>query len=91
LIRGEQLATPPSWLDGFVAHVAAGFCVSRARSLITDLGRLLQDEHSNSPQALLERSRRPGRSMGPFARALEDFLTHRCLVSVQRQSPAVLG
>jgi hypothetical protein len=82
-IRGEhlrdQLANPPAWLDDFVAHVAARFCVARACGLVTDLGRLLQDEHSNSPQALLERSRRPGRSMGPFARALEDFFPHRSL------------
>ncbi|MFB7248602.1 site-specific integrase [Streptomyces populi] len=66
-------------MEDFVAHVAARFCVSRACGLVTDLGRLLQDEHSNSPQALLERSRRPGRSMGPFARALEDFFTQRGL------------
>lgn len=78
-IRGEhlrdQLADPPAWLEDFVAHVAARFCVARACGLVTDLGRLLEDEHSNSPQALLERSRRPGRSMGSFARALEDFFT----------------
>ncbi|MFI2257411.1 site-specific integrase [Streptomyces tubercidicus] len=82
-IRGEhlrdQLANPPAWLDDFVGHVAARFCVARACGLVTDLGRLLQDEHPNSPQALLERSRRPGRSMGPFARTLEDFFTHRGL------------
>ncbi|WP_208615526.1 site-specific integrase [Streptomyces rubellomurinus] len=82
-IRGEhlrdQLANPPTWLEDFVAHVAARFCVSRACGLVADLGRLLQDEHSNSPQALLERSRRPGRSMGPFARTLEDFFTQRGL------------
>ncbi|RNG22241.1 site-specific integrase [Streptomyces botrytidirepellens] len=78
-IRGEhlrdQLSDPPAWLEDFVAHVAARFCVSRACGLVTDLGRLLSDEHSNSPQALLERARRPGRSMGSFARALEDFFT----------------
>ncbi|MBV9023941.1 MAG: site-specific integrase [Streptomycetaceae bacterium] len=82
-IRGEhlrdRLADPPSWLGDFVAHVAARHCVSRACGLVTDLGRLLEDEHSNSPQALLERSRRPGRSMGSFARALEDFFTLRGL------------
>ncbi|MEW1859897.1 site-specific integrase [Streptomyces sp. NPDC088194] len=80
-IRGEhlrdQLVNPPAWLDDFVGHVASRFCVSRACGLITGLGRLLQDEHPNSPQALLERSRRPGRSMGTFARVLEDIFTHR--------------
>ncbi|POX55342.1 integrase [Streptomyces sp. Ru71] len=78
-IRGEhlrdQLTDPPEWLDAFVARVAGNHCVSRACGFVTDLGRLLKDEHSNSPQALLERSRRPGRSMGSFARALEDFFT----------------
>jgi integrase len=82
-IRGEhlrdRLTDPPGWLDDFVAHVAARHCVARACSFITDLGRLLQDEHSNSPQALLDRSRRPGRSMGTFARTLEDFFTLRGL------------
>ncbi|WP_346767357.1 integrase [Streptomyces sp. C1-2] len=73
-IRGEhlrdRLADPPSWLADFVAHVAARHC-----GFVTGLGRLLEDEHSTSPQALLERSRRPGRSMGSFARTLEDFFT----------------
>ncbi|MEV0537877.1 integrase [Kitasatospora sp. NPDC050463] len=78
-IRGEhlrdRLAEPPLWLGDFVAYVAARHCVARACGFITDLGRLLDDEQSNSPHALLERSRRPGRSMGSFARALEDFFT----------------
>ncbi|MFJ5546491.1 integrase [Streptomyces sp. NPDC093225] len=82
-IRGEhlreRLADPPVWLADFIAQIAARHCVARACGFITDLGRLLEDEHSNSPQALLERSRRPGRSMGSFARALEDFFTLRGL------------
>ncbi|WP_431968700.1 tyrosine-type recombinase/integrase [Actinacidiphila sp. bgisy160] len=89
-IRGdhlrEQLAEPPWWLDDFVAHVARRHCVSRACGFVTDLGRLLRDEHSNSPQALLERSRRPGRSMGSFARALEDFFTRHGLALPTDQS-----
>ena len=75
----EHLLQPPYWLGDFVAHIAARHCVSRACGFVTDLGRLLQDEHSNSPQALLERSRRPGRSMGSFARVLEDFFTRQGL------------
>jgi hypothetical protein len=82
-IRGEhlrdRLTDPPPWLEDFVAHVAARHCVARACGFVTDLGRLLDDEYSNSPQALLERSRRPGRSMGSFARTLEDFFTLRGL------------
>jgi hypothetical protein len=75
----EHLPEAPAWLDGFVAYVAARHCVSRACGFVTELGRLLQDEHPNSPQSLLERSRRPGRSMGSFARALEDFFTRHGL------------
>ncbi|MER6062327.1 hypothetical protein ABT167_14225 [Streptomyces sp. NPDC001792] len=78
-IRGEhlrdRLAEPPLWLGDFVTYVAARHCVARTCGFVTDLGRLLEDEHSNSPQALLERSHRPGYSMGSFARALEDFFT----------------
>ena len=43
--------------------------------MITKLGRLLDDEHPNHPQALLERARWTGRSMGPLARALGTFFT----------------
>ena len=52
----------------------------------TPLGRLLRDEHSNHPQAVLERSRRPGRSMGTLARALEDFFVQRGLALPTDQS-----
>ena len=47
--------------------------------MITTLGRLLADEHPNHPHAVLERARRPGRSMGRLARALEDFFIERGL------------
>jgi hypothetical protein len=70
-----RLAEPPPWLLDFAAHVAARFNPSRACELVTGLSRLLQDGHSRHPQALLERSRRPGRSMGTLARVLEDFFT----------------
>lgn len=82
-VRGERLreglTDPPAWLDDFVAHVAARNCVARACGFIARLDRLLHDGQPHSPQALLERSRRPGRSMGSFARALEDFFTQRGL------------
>ncbi|MFJ3206048.1 integrase [Streptomyces sp. NPDC086989] len=82
-IRGEhlreRLADPPGWLADFVAQIAARHCVARACGFITELERLLEGEYSNSPRSLLERSRRPGRSMGSFARALEDFFTLRGL------------
>ncbi len=82
-VQGESLAVrlpePPTWLPDFVAHLAARYCSSRACEEITSLGRLLEDEHLNHPQAVLERSRQPGRSMGPLARSLEDFFTERGL------------
>ncbi|MFC9500414.1 hypothetical protein [Streptomyces sp. NPDC056982] len=70
-----ELAEPPDWLRDFAADLAAKHCVSRACTMITSLGRLLLDEQPNHPQALLERSRRFGRSMGALARALETFFT----------------
>jgi site-specific recombinase XerD len=70
-----RLAGPPGWLDGFIAHLAAGHGPARACTMITELGRLLGDEHPDHPQNLLERARRPGRSMGSLARALEDYFT----------------
>jgi len=70
-----RLADPPGWLDGFVAHLAAGNGPAGACAMITELGRLLEDEQPNLPQNLLERARRPGRSMGSLARALQDYFT----------------
>ncbi|WP_300611353.1 site-specific integrase [Trebonia sp.] len=70
-----RLTDPPVWLNGFVAHLAAGNAPARACTMITELGRLLGDQHPGHPQHLLERARRPGRSMGSLARALEDYFT----------------
>jgi site-specific recombinase XerC len=82
-VQGEHLATrlddPPAWLDEFVAQIAEVYSPSRACNVITALGRLLADEHPNHPQALLNRARRPGRSLGPVARSLEVFFTQRHL------------
>lgn len=82
-IRGARLAAdlpdPPAWLDGFVAHLAARHGPARACTIITELSRILKDDHPNHPQAVLERARRPGRSMGSLARALEGFFTSQGL------------
>lgn len=75
----QRLADPPWWLGDFADHAVQSHCMGRACVMITGLGRLLGDEHSNSPQALLERARRSGRSAGPLARTLEDFFTERHL------------
>jgi site-specific recombinase XerC len=89
-IRGDhligELPDPPQWLPEFFELVAAGHVPSRAACLVSALGRLLRDEHSNHPQAVLERSRRPGRSMGTLARALEDFFVQRGLALPTDQS-----
>jgi hypothetical protein len=74
-----QMAEPPPWLREFVAHLAARYCVGRACTMVAALGRLLQDDEPNHPQAVLERARRPGRSMGSLARALEGFFVERRL------------
>lgn len=76
---GAWLEAPPAWLDDFIAHVAEVFSPARACNVITALGRLLIDEHSNHPQALLDRAPRAGRCLGPLARSLEDFFTERGL------------
>ena len=74
-----SLADPPAWLPDFAAHVAEPLSVSRACGLISKLGRLLTDGGPTHPQALLERARRPGRSIGSLARILQDFFTTRAL------------
>jgi site-specific recombinase XerD len=71
----DRLPEPPDWLEGVITHLAARHSPSRACMLITALGRLLEGGHPGHPQALLEHARRPGRSMGSLARALEDYLT----------------
>jgi site-specific recombinase XerD len=75
----NRLEDPPGWLREFVAYLAARHCVGRCCTMISRLGRLLADEHPNHPQAVLERARRPGRSMGSLARGLEEFFTERRL------------
>ncbi|MGJ6969217.1 hypothetical protein ACSDR0_45745 [Streptosporangium sp. G11] len=67
-----RLTEPPPWLGDLLTQLAARYSVGRACTMISSLGRLLEDEHPNHPQALLERARRPGRSMGSLARLLED-------------------
>ena len=74
-----QLPDPPWWLSDFADQAADRHCMGRACTMITMVGRLLTDGQSTSPQALLERSRRPGRSQGALARTLEDFFVEHQL------------
>lgn len=82
-VQGENLIAelddPPGWVREFIADLAARHCVGRACTMLTTLGRLLADEHPNHPTAVLERARRPGRSMGSLARALEDYFVEHGL------------
>ena len=82
-VRGEhliaELADPPEWLQEFVVFLATRHCPGRATTMISVLGRLLTDEQPNDPQAVLERARRSGRSMGSLARGLQGFFTQRHL------------
>jgi hypothetical protein len=77
LIRAENLAArlddPPPWPVEFAAHIIGPHSPGCATVLITELGRLLTDGGPTHPQALLERARTPGRSMGQLARTLEDY------------------
>jgi site-specific recombinase XerD len=75
-----RLPGPPDWLDEFIAHLAGAYSSARACQLITALGRLLdEDGQPAHPQALIERARWPGRSIGPLARSLETFFTEHGL------------
>jgi hypothetical protein len=74
-----RLQDPPGWLGEFAAHAAAGCAPARAVAMIAGLGRLLADGGPRHPQALLERSRQPGRRPGTLAPVLEDFFTARCM------------
>jgi site-specific recombinase XerD len=68
-----ELVEPPDWLPAFVEYAAQRHCGARVCVMLTAVGRLLTDGGSSHPQAILERSRRPGRSAGSLARTLEDF------------------
>lgn len=68
-----RLADPPEWLAAFTVFTSQRHCVGVACKLLSQLERLLvEDPPSN--QALLERARRPGRSVGTLARTLEEFM-----------------
>lgn len=68
-----RLEDPPEWLPAFAVFAAERHCVGRACGLLTQLERLLTGGPASN-QTLLERARRPGRSMGTLARTLEAFL-----------------
>ncbi len=75
----DAIEDPPDWLGDFTDFAADRHCMGRACVMITSLGQLLGDGQSRHPQALLERSRLPGRSAGALARTLEAFFVGRDL------------
>lgn len=90
----DRLEDSPVWFADFVVHAAVRHCVGRTSLMIGRLGRMLAEEGPNTPQALLERARQPGSSIGELARALEDFfvdaglafsLNHAAQRSAQRR------
>ena len=68
------LDTPPPWLVRFAEFATERHCVARACVMVSAIGRLATDGESGHAQAMLERSRSPGRSAGALARTLEEFL-----------------
>jgi site-specific recombinase XerD len=78
ITRAENLMavldSPPEWLPGFAEFATERHCVARACLMVSAVGRLAVDGGPVNPQALLERSRLPGRSAGALARTLEEFL-----------------
>ena len=68
------LDNPPEWLVRFAEFATDRHCVARACVMVSAIGRLAVDGECAHPQAMLERSRRPGRSAGTLARTLEEFL-----------------
>jgi integrase len=75
----ERLVDPPEWLIEFAEFAVERHCVARACLMLSAVGRLLSDGGSRHPQALLDRSRMPGRSAGALARTLEEFFVGRRL------------
>lgn len=75
----DKLSEPPGWLVEFAEFTVERHCVGRACVMVSAVGRLLADGESRHPQALLERSRLPGRSAGALARTLEEFFVERHL------------
>lgn len=59
--------------------------------MITELGRLLDGGQPDHPQNVLERARWPGRSMGPLARALEDYFTGQGMALPTDQADRLAG
>jgi site-specific recombinase XerD len=87
-----QLSDPPEWLVEFAEFAVERHCVARSCVMVSALGRLLTDGETQHPQALLERSRTPGRSAGALARTLEEFFVeHHLAFGLDQQARLAAG
>lgn len=75
----EQLACVPDWLEGFLDEATTAYSPARATMLIAALSKVLQDGGTTHPHAVLQRARRPGRSVGPLALVLEAYFVRHHL------------
>lgn len=82
----------PDWLGRFAEFASERHCIARACLMVSAVGRLVVDGESTHPQAILERSRRPGRSAGALARTLEEFLVgERLAFGLDQDARLALG
>ena len=76
----SELGEHPDWLWDFTLYLADRHCPARAASMIGRLGIMLTEDPAVTPRQLIERTRRPGRSIGTLAAAFEEFFTSRGMV-----------
>lgn len=69
----------PGWLPGFLDELITVYSPGRASELLGQLDRLLRPDSRQPPQQVLARAAREGRSIGPLARALQDYFVRHDL------------
>jgi len=74
-----ELEGAPEWLRDFTEFAVQRHCGGRVCVMLTEVARILTDGGASHPQAVLDRSRRPGRSAGSLARTLDEFFVGRGL------------
>lgn len=82
-VRAEHLLDDldhvPSWLPDLLEAVIVVYSPGRAAVVMGQLHRLLDSDGRQPPQHLLNRACRPGRSIGPLARAMQDYFVRHHL------------
>jgi len=88
----DRLEVVPPWLAGFIEDVIDVYSPARAVQLIARLEPLLRGEQAQRPHDVLERARTPGRSIGPLARALQDyFVRHHLAIATDHDDLLARG